>query len=115
MVRFVTLPSSSSSSVVTVSRCSPWPMRAMSLSHPISLPASAFFMLPRNSRNGDGFAVIAAASSALRSLAYPGIWAVLASARSSRICTGCDTSECPMLSADDYDRPLPASQATGTD
>ena len=50
-----------------------------------SASASAFFMLFRKCKYSDGFAVIAVASSALRSLAYPGIWAVFPSARSSRM------------------------------
>ena len=56
-----------------------------SRSHSFSASASAFFMQRTNWIYGDGWAANAAASSALRSLAYPGIWAVFPSARSSRM------------------------------
>ena len=54
VVRFVTAPVSSNSSVVTVSRCSPRPIRAISPSHSNSLTASAFFIVLENSEYGDG-------------------------------------------------------------
>ena len=63
VVRVLTFPAASNSSVTVVSWPAPRAMRAMWLSHSVSASASAsaFFMLAEKSEYSDGFAVIAAA------------------------------------------------------
>ena len=84
VVRVLRFPAESNSSVTVVSGCPPRPMRAISLSHSTWASASAFFRAAENTEYSEGFAAITVARSALRSLPYPGTWAVLARARSSR-------------------------------